>query len=60
MTVTMEQALRMIAERYPCDCEVVRETTSVKVRPGTCRTKWPAQPSEWCAHCLATDALEGS
>jgi hypothetical protein len=57
MTITKDEALRRIAERYPCDCEVVAETILPGVT-GTCRTKWPAEPSQWCAHCLATDALE--
>lgn len=57
MTITKDDALRRIAERWPCDVQVVAETVFPDVK-GTCRTKWPGQPSEWCAHCLATDALE--
>jgi hypothetical protein len=55
--LTPREALLRIVDRYPCDCTVVAETTLPGVT-GTCRTKWPGQPSEWCAHCLASDALE--
>jgi hypothetical protein len=55
--LTPKEALERIVDRYPCDCTVVNETTPIPVT-GTCRTKWPGQPSEWCANCLASDALE--
>jgi len=57
MTDSKDDALRRIADRTICDCEVV----ALSVMPGvtgTCRTKWPGMPAEWCIHCLAQSGLE--
>jgi len=57
MTTTKDDALRRIADRTLCDCEVVAKTAMPGVT-GTCRTKWPGLPGEWCIHCLAQSGLE--
>ena len=57
MTNSKDDALRRIADRTVCDCEVVAKSVMPEVT-GTCRTKWPGLPNEWCVHCLAQSGLE--
>ncbi len=53
--MTKDEALLRIAGM---ECIAVVAKEFLGTVPKTCRAIWPAENSEWCAVCLAKDALE--
>lgn len=55
--MTKDDALRRIAGM---ECQAVVAKEFFGAVPETCRQIWPAESSEWCAACLAKEAIEWS
>jgi hypothetical protein len=53
--MTKDEALRLIAQK---DCATVIGKEFMHQEPRTCRDVWPGQVSEWCAACIAKEAVE--
>lgn len=53
--MTKDDALRLISD-MECPAMVLRSVLG-KDRQD-CRTMWPAQSSEWCASCIAYQAID--
>ncbi len=53
--MTKDDALRLISGMY---CFAIVARTGLRIPEKDCRTMWPAESSEWCASCIAQQAID--